>query len=340
MTNTTIGIDLAKNVFQVHGVNASGQVFVRKKLKRSELMKFITNLPTQSLIGIEACGSAHYWARRFREHKHTVKLIPPQYVKPFVKSNKNDQNDAEAICEAVGRPNMRFVPEKSIEQQDIQAAHRIRSRLVASRTALVNEARGLLSEYGVVIPLGVVQFRKGFAQLICRDNENGLTLFLKQLMAELYTEFCDLELRIKNCEKQIQCVFKASEVAQRLEGIPGIGVLAATALMAAVGDAKVFKNGRQMAAWLGLVPRQHSSGAKTRLLGISKRGDVYIRMLLIHGARNVVRYARDKTDKRSEWIKSKEITIGKNKTAVAVANKNARLVWKLMYSGESYKMAA
>jgi len=340
MTNTTIGIDLAKNIFQVHGVDGSGQVFVRKKLRRSELMKFVAQLPENSLIGLEACASAHYWARRFREHSHTVKLMAPQYVKPFVKTNKSDQNDAEAICEAVQRPSMRFVPTKSIEQQDVQSAHRIRSRLVGERTALVNEVRGLLGEYGIVMAGGITNFRKEIVEVIGSANENGLTIFLKQLLAELYTEFCDLDLRIANCDKCIKNIFKASESARRLHTIPGVGILSATALVAAIGDVSVFKNGRQMAAWLGLVPRQHSSGGKQKLLGISKRGDRYLRTLLIHGGRSVVLRAKNQTDLRSQWINKKEKDIGKNKAAVAVANKNARVAWKLLKTGESYKMAA
>lgn len=340
MTVTTIGIDLAKSVFQVHGVNSSGQVFVRKRLRRSELMKFVAQLPENTLIGMEACASAHYWARRFREHSHKVLLMAPQYVKPYVKTNKNDQNDAEAICEAVQRPSMRFVPEKSIEQQDIQCAHRIRSRLVGARTALVNEVRGLLGEYGIVMALGIKRFRKEIVEVISSENDNGLSVLMKQMLSELYTEFCDLDLRVENCEKHIQQIFKQSEAAQRLETIPGIGVLAATALVAAIGDASVFENARQMSSWLGLVPRQNSSGGKQKLMGISKRGDRYLRTLLIHGGRSVVLYAKKKTDKRSEWIQQKEKTIGINKAAVAVANKNARIVWKLLTSGESYKTAA
>jgi transposase len=268
-----------------------------------------------------------------------VKMMPPQYVKAYVKTNKNDFNDAEAICEAVQRPNMHFVPKKSLEQQDIQILHRIRSRLIAARTALVNEARGMLAEYGITIGKGVVRFQKDIVEIIAKDG-NGLTPRSKEEMLGISSELTDMNERIERLDGKLSTIYKNSEVCRRLGAVPGVGEITATAIVAAVSDASVFKNGRQMAAWLGLVPRQNSSGGKTTLLGISKRGDVYLRTLLIHGGRSVVRTAKNKTDRYSRWIAKKEISRGKNKAAVAVANKNARILWKLLKSGESYRVAA
>ena len=337
MRITTVGIDLAKNVFQIHGVDEYGKVVVRKKGSRTQLMPFIANTPA-CLIGIEACGSSHYWARQFKKHGHTVKMLPGQFVKPFVKSNKNDFNDAEAICEAVQRPSMRFVPEKPIASQDIQSAHRIRLRLLRARTALCNEIRGLLAEYGVIVGMGVHKLRKALPEIL-GDETNELTPFTREMMSELYTEFCDLDIRFDSFTEKIDLIFKNNEICQRLSKIEGVGPLIATAIVAAVPNPHVFKNGRQMSAWLGLVPRQNSSGGKTNLLGISKRGDGYCRMLLVHGARSTVWRAKTKTDKRSVWIAEKEKTRGANRTTVALANKNARIIWKMMVTGEQYRPA-
>ena len=335
---TVMGIDLAKSVFHIYAVNRHGKLVVRKKLGRKELMKFIANTAA-SLIGIEACGGANYWARKFEEHGHTVKMMPPQYVKPYVKTNKNDYNDAEAICEAVQRPNMHFVPKKSVEQQDIQMLHRIRQRLIAGRTALVNEARGLLAEYGIIVAKGVVRFQCALVEIIANEK-NELTQRGRQKMQELFVELTETNGRIDALDSEISTIYKGSEVCKRLGAVPGVGPITATALVAAVSDAGVFKNGRQMSAWLGLVPRQDSTGGKTILLGISKRGDVYLRTLLIHGGRAVVLAAKKKTDKYSQWVSGKEKSRGTNKAAVAVANKNARVLWKLLKSGESYRAVA
>ena len=228
------------------------------------------------LIGMEACGDAHYWARRLREHGHTVKLIAPQFVKPYVKSNKNDPADAEAICEAVTRPTMRFVPIKEIEQQDLQALHRARERVVKARTALVNEIRGLLAEYGIVLPQSVTKFRNGFLATLEAERVK-LTALSQELFGQLYEEFGALEKRLAYYTAKLEAISAAHPVCQRLETIPGIGPLTSTAMVAAVSDVTHFQNGRQFAAWIGLVPRQHSTGGKPRLLGISKRGDVYLR---------------------------------------------------------------
>ena len=281
------------------------------------------------LIGMEACGSAHYWARELEKMGHTVKLMAPQFVKPYVKSNKNDANDAEAICEAVARPTMRFVAIKTIEQQDIQAVHRIRSELVQQRTAKGNQIRGLLSEYGLVMGQRIEVLRKALP-LLLEDAENGLTIDFRTLLEGLQQDLITLDERVDEMDKKIRLLASSNEDAKRLQQIPGIGPITATALIFAIGDGKQFKRGRDLAAWLGLTPSQHSSGGKDRLLGISKRGDAYLRTLLIHGARSVLRVAGNKEDPRSRWIQSLCGRRNKNIAAVALANKNARIVWALL----------
>ncbi|HEV2287747.1 MAG TPA: IS110 family transposase [Candidatus Acidoferrales bacterium] len=338
MKIATIGLDVAKNVFQVHGADAEGRAVLRKRLRRNQVTEFFANLPP-CLVGLEACCGSHYWFRVLSRTGHTVRLIAPQFVKPYVKSNKNDANDAEAICEAVSRPQMRFVPAKSIEQQDIQSLHRVRSRLVSSRTRLASQVRGLLAEYGIVLPRFISQLRRGLP-LILEDAENELTDFSRRLFASLYEELVQLDDKIKALDEQVQAIYRASETCQRVAAVEGIGPLIATALVAAISDGKSFTNGRQFAAWLGLVPRQHSTGGKARLFGISKRGDPYLRTLLIHGARSVVYRASRKTDTRNRWIADKQRRLGTSKACVALANKNARIVWSLIARGESYRRAA
>jgi len=333
----TLGVDLAKNLFHLHGVDAHGKVLVRKRLNRNKLLEFMANLPP-CLIGMEACGGAHYWAREFRELGHEVKLMPPQYVKPYVKTNKTDYNDAEAICEAVGRPSMRFVGIKEVAQQDVQGLHRIRSGFMQARTRVVNQTRGLLAEYGIVVGRQVGQLRRRLPEIL-EDGENGLTAFGRELFAGLYQELVHLDERIRTCDEQMDRVFKGNEVCQRLAEVEGIGPITATALVASVGDPSVFRKGRQMSAWLGLVPRQHSTGGKAVLLGISKRGDRYLRTLLIHGARSVVSRAQGKSDVRSRWITRLRQRVGMNKACVALANKNARIAWALLARGERYQVA-
>lgn len=333
-----IGLDLAKHIFQVHGADAEGRALLRKRLRRSQVARFFANLPP-CVVGMEACCGAHYWSRVIGRFGHTVRLIAPQFVKPYVKSNKNDASDAEAICEAVSRPQMRFVPAKSVEQQDIQSLHRVRSRLVSSRTQQANQIRGLLSEYGIVLPEHISQLRRSLP-IILEDATNELTAFSRRLFASLYEELLSVEEKIQVIDEQIRAVYQASEPCRRIAAVEGIGPLIATALVAAMSDGKMFKNGRQFAAWLGLVPRQHSSGGKARLLGISKRGDPYLRTLLIHGARSVVYRASRKTDRRSLWIADKQRRLGTSKACVAVANKNARIVWSLIARGEAYRRAA
>ena len=333
----TLGIDLSKQVFEMHGVNEHDKVVLRKRVSRGNLMNVVANLPI-CLIGLEACGGAHYWARRFKQLGHEVKIMPPQYVKPYVKTNKTDRADAEAICEAVRRPTMRFVGIKNLEHQDIQSIHRIRQRLIKNRTALVNEIRGLLTEYGITIPKGIWNVFKHLPGII-EDCPGELTTMFRLELRELSEELFRLTEKITIYDKKVEALGKTNDVCNRLQSIPGVGPISATAVFAAVGDAKNFKNGRQLAAWLGLVPRQCSTGGKERLLGISKRGDRYIRMLLVHGARSHLQTIKNKHDKRSKWANRIAQSRGYNKACVALANKNARIIWKLMVTGESYKAA-
>jgi transposase len=270
MQITTLGVDLAKDVFQLHGVDENGRCRLQKTVRRGSLTKVMAKLPA-CLVGIEACGSAHHWAREFRRLGHDVKMMNPQYVKPYVKTQKNDYNDAEAICEAVSRPNMHFVPVKEVEHQDILAVHRVRSRLVAARTALVNQIRGLLAEYGLVMPRQIGQVRRGVPAIL-EDAENGLSARFRASMAALYEELTELDERVCTVTNEITRLCNENPRCQRLAAIEGIGPITATALVAALGDVHVFRNGRQVAAWLGLVPRQYSSGGRTVLLGITKRG--------------------------------------------------------------------
>lgn len=336
-TLAVLGIDLAKQSFQLHGVDKDGQVVLKKKLGRKQLSAFVANLPV-CLIGLEACGGAHHWARLLAKMGHAVRMMAPQFVKPYVKSNKNDAADAEAICEAVQRPSMRFVPVKSIEQQDIQSLHRIRSQLVARRTAQGNQIRGLLLEYGIVIPKGIGYIRKRLPDIL-EDGENQLSVLFREQLSGFYDEMVHLDDKISTLEQSLKTLSEQNGDCKRLLTIPGVGLMTATALIAAVGDIRVFKSGRELAAWLGLVPRQHSTGGKPTLLGISKRGDSYLRTLLIHGGRAVVRCAHKHQDKRNQWVGEVEARRGKNVTAVAVANKNARIAWALLTKKEEYQVA-
>jgi len=329
-----IGIDLAKQVFQLHGVDSQEKPVLRKQLRRNQMLTYFAKL-SPCLIGIEACSSSHYWARELQKLGHTVKLMAPQFVKPYVKGNKNDANDAEAICEAVARPNMRFVAIKTIEQQDIQAVHRIRSGLVQQRTAKVNQIRGLLAEYGIVIERRVETLRKALP-LLLEDAENGLSFDFRALLQSLQQDLITLDDRASEMDKKILQLANSNSTAKRLQQIPGIGPIIATALICAIGDGKQFKRGRDLAAWLGLTPRQHSSGGKDCLLGISKRGDAYLRTLLIHGARAVLRVADKKDDPRSRWLQNLCSRRNKNIAAVALANKNARIVWALLTKGTDF----
>ena len=330
-----VGMDIAKSVFHLVGTDVRGKIILRKRMMRGEVLAFCAILPPVT-VGMEACGGAHYWARRLREQGHTVKLMAPQYVKPYVKTNKNDMRDAEAIAEAVTRPSMHFVPIKSVAQQDIQALHRVRERLVSARTALINEMRGLLAEYGLVLPVGAKAFRKRVVETLTAEQAK-LTPLSEELFRTLLKELEKADSEITSYDEKLQALAITHPEAQRLQTIPGIGPLTATALLAAVSDVSVFKNGRQFAAWLGLVPKQHSTGGQTRLFGISKRGDSYLRKLLIHGARATLRWAQTKVDDRSRWIRNLLERRGWNRTTVAVANKNARIVWAVLSRGEVYR---
>jgi transposase len=334
MKITTVGIDLAKIVFQVHGIDEHGKVRLKKQLRRDQMATFFVNL-APCLIGMEACGGAHYWARKLQTMGHTVRLMAPQFVKPYVKTNKNDAADAEAICEAVGRPNMRFVPIKNVEQQAVLAQHRVRQGFVKARTAQANQIRGLLAEFGLIIPQGIGHIAARVPELI-EDASNELPGAFRVLVQRLLDHLKDLDRQVDELEGQIQAWHRSSQASCKLARIPGIGPLTASALVASVGDAKNFDSGRQMAAWLGLVPRQHSSGGKANLLGISKRGDTYLRTLLIHGARSVIYRASRKTDVCS-WIDAVVERRNKNVAAVALANKNARTVWALLAHDRRYE---
>jgi transposase len=336
MKITTFGIDLAKNVFQVHGVNEQGKTIVRKALRRDQVLEFFIKL-NPCLIGMEACASAHYWARKLQVQGHTVKLMAPQYVKPYVKTNKNDAADAEAICEAVGRPNMRFVPIKNVEQQSVLSLHRARQGFVKSRTAQANQIRGLLSEYGIVIQQGICNVTKRLSHIL-EECANELPGAFCQLIQRLGDHLKELDRQVGELEVQIKIWHKQNEASKKLEDIPGIGPITATAIVASIGDAKCFKDGRQLAAWLGLVPRQHSSGGKQVLLGISKRGDSYLRTLLIHGARAVLRAAERKVQHAESWLTNLMRRRNFNVAVVALANKNARIIWALLAHERKYQL--
>lgn len=326
MKATTIGIDLAKNVFQVHAVNEFGKTVLKKQLKREQMAAFFANLPA-ALIGMEACSGAHYWARKLTGMGHDVRLMAPQFVKPYVKTNKNDAADAEAICEAVARPNMRFVPIKNIEQQAVLSLHRVRQGFISARTAQANQIRGLLSEYGIIIPQGISNITKLVPDLL-EDASNELPGMFRLLVDRLMDHFKELYRQVAEIDVQIKAWHRQSDLSCKLEKIPGVGPVTATALVATIGDAKNFDNGRQVAAWLGLVPRQHSSGGKSNLLGISKRGDSYLRMLLIHCARAVIFSAKRKGVQEG-WVHELVKRRNHNIAAVALANKIARTVWAL-----------
>ena len=295
----------------------------------------MANLPPCQ-VAMEACGRAHYWARVLASYGHEVKLIAPQFVKPFVKSNKTDRADAEAICEAARRPCMRFVGVKSVAQQDQQSLHRIRSLAVSHRTAQVNQIRGLLAEYGIEIPAGRHLVRKALPAIL-EDAENGLSESFRFCLWELHEELVHLDERVERLDQRIHRQARDDEQARRLMTIPGVGPLTATALLAAVGDVSAFRNGRELAAWLGLTPRQHSTGGRDQLLGISKRGDCYVRSLLVHGARAVILRVDKKSDANSQWAQQLLSRRHKNVATVALANKMARIAYALLARGEQYQ---
>lgn len=333
MQVTTIGLDIAKNVFQVHGVDGHGKTVVRKQLRRDEVASYFARLPA-CLIGIEACGSAHHWARKLATLGHDVRLIAPQFVKPYVKSNKTDAADAQAICEAVSRPSMRFVPIKNVEQQALLSLHRVRQGFVKARTAQANQIRGLMAEFGLVVPQGISHVSERVPALI-EDGSIDLPTPFRLLIDRLLEHLRALQLQVQQIEAQIKAWHRANEASLRLERIPGVGPLTASALVASVGNARNFENARQFAAWLGLVPRQHSTGGKPNLMGLSKRGDVYLRTLLIHGARAVIRHAV--TRNPEGWAAQLARRRHNNIAAVALANRNARTVWALLFHHRHYR---
>ena len=321
---TTVGIDLAKNVFSLHGVDEAGKTVLRRTVRRDRLLETVACL-SPCLIGMEACSGAHEWGRRFQQHGHTGKLMAPKFVSPYRKSEKNDGNDAEAVCEAVTRPNMRFVPVKSVEQQALLTLHRVRQGFVVERTALINRLRGLMSEFGVVMPLRSVTVRRQAAQAA-----EVLPDLARRAIDDLLAQLRLLDERIDAYDSEIHAQAKLSEAARRLMRIRGIGATTALAIVATVGNAREFKNGRQFAAWIGLVPGQHSTGGRSRLGHISKRGDAYLRNLLVQGARSVLQTAPAHQDRLSRWALGLQERRGYYRALVAIANKNARIAWALL----------
>jgi len=324
---TTVGIDLAKGSFSIHGVDAAGAVVLRKTVSRTRLTARVAQLPP-SLIGLEACSGAHEWARRFQSFGHTVRLMAPRFVAPYRKNSKNDGNDAEAICEAVSRPSMRFVPIKTTEQQAVLCLHRVRQGFIEERTATINRLRGLLAEFGFVLPQSAAQVRCGVATLLER-----LPPHAARALGDLREHLRTLDARVREYERAIEAHAREHRAAQLAQQRQGIGPLTASAIVASVGDLREFKNGRQFSAWLGLVPRQHSTGGKQRLGHITGRGDPYLRTLLVMGARSVLQRAVGKDDPLSRWALAVRARRGYHRACIAVAAKNARVVWAMLNNG-------
>ena len=336
MNVTTIGIDLAKNTFSLHGVDVHGKMVFRKTLSRTKLLPFLAQQPP-CRIGMEACSGAHYWGRELVKLGHRIGIMAPKFVAAYRKGGKNDGNDAEAICEAVSRPGMRFVPVKSDEQQAILSLHRVRQGLIKERTALINQLRGLLSEFGLIMPKGRYSAQHQIPDIL-EDAENGLPMLARRLLHDTYQRITVMNEQILAYDRELNHLVRDSEPAKRLMTVPGIGAITATALLASAGDPKQFKNGRQFAAWLGLTPRQYTTGGKIRLGRITKKGDAYLRTLLIHGTRAVLSTIKDKDDKLSCWTKTLIERRGYKRAAVALAAKNARIVWALMARNETYQL--
>jgi transposase len=334
-----VGVDLAKNVFQVHGVDRNEKAVWRRKLTRENWPRVLVETVEPGCeIGMESCGGAHHWARELQAHGFRVRLIAPQLVKPYVKSNKNDANDAEAICEAMSRRHMRFVAVKNVEQQDIQAVHRIRAELIKQRTAKANQIRGLVAEYGLVAPKELLHLRRALPSWL-EDAENGLSARFRRLLNGLWSDLQALDDRMSELDREIALIAQSDPIARRLQQLRGVGPITATALVAAVGNGEQFANGRQMSAAFGLTPRQQSSGGKERLLGISKRGDAYLRVLLIHGARSMLRNSKDKDDRLSQWVTRLAARSHPNVAVVAMANKTTRMAWAMLKNGTDYQPA-
>ena len=331
----TIGIDLGKTVFHLVGLNRTGEVVVRKKVSRTQLLRFTVNVKVE-LIGMEACGGAHFLGRALREQGHEVRLIPAQYVKPFVKTNKNDYIDAEAIAEAVARPKMRFVPIKTDDQLDLQSLHRVRERWVMRRTAVLNQMRGLLLERGITVRRGRNHIEAALPGIL-EDADAKLSGAVRLLLAQLKIELDQLSMRIEEADRVIEQTVQQHDACRRLVAIPGIGPVTATAVIAAIGNGAAFHKGREFAAWLGLVPREHSTGGKQRLLGISKRGNSYLRRLFVQCARAVLQQRTKQTSGLSTWLAQLTSRTHRNVAAVALANKLARIAWAVLAKNESYR---
>ena len=334
-TITTIGLDIAKSVFQVHGVDAQGKAVIRRQFKRRAVLAFFEKLPP-CLIGIEACASSHHWSRELKALGHTVRLMPPAYVKPYVKRQKNDAADAEAICEAVTRSNMRFVPTKTVEQQSCLMLHRTRHLFIRQQTAVINSIRAHLAEFGIVAPVG----RKGVEELldvVADSNDDRLPEVARVCLAALGAQLRRLKEQILEFDRMIMAWHRSDETSRRLRYIPGVGPMLATALVASVADPKAFRSGRNFSAWIGLVPKQHSSGGKDRLGSISKQGDRYLRGLFVAGALSVIRYAKIRGTKHRPWLTALLARKPTKVAAIALANKLARMAWAMMARGERYR---
>jgi transposase len=332
---STIGLDIAKNVFQVHGIDGEGAVVVRRQLRRRQVLSFFRKLG-QCLVGIEACATSHHWAREIAKLGHEVRLMPPRYVKPYVKRNKNDAADAEAICEAVTRPNMRFVPVKTLEQQSVLMLHRTRQLFVRQRTTLINAIRAHLAELGIVAGIG----RNGVEALLALISKGGDTRIpeaARECLMALATQLELVKRQILEADRRIRAWHRSSELSQRLEAIPGVGPLIATALVASIPDARVFRSGRDLSAWIGLVPKQNSTGGKERLGSISKAGNRYLRSLLVVGALSVIRRAQQLGYTRHPWLVKLMERRSVKIAAIALANKIARIAWAMMTRNESYR---
>ena len=335
---TTVGLDLAKNLFQVHGADAQGRPVLRRRLAREKVREFFANLPP-CLVGLEACAAAHYWARELAKLGHTVRLMPPQYVRPYVKTNKHDAADAEAICEAVTRPGMRFVPVKDEGQQSVLMLQRVREQLLKQRTATINALRGHLAEFGIVAARRQIGLRE-LLTVVADVEDHRLPPLARELLESLVAHLRDLERRTAELDRRLVKASRDGAACERLTAVPGVGPVIATALVAAVGNAKSFSSGRHLAAWLGLVPRQRSSGGKERLLGLSKRGDGYLRRQLMHGARALVRISQGREGRLWSWINGLLGRRAFNVVVAAVASKLARILWALLSRGETYRAAA